>query len=120
LTSVPLHHTTLPGIIATDLEIPLDLPRSPFDLLNKSWFSGRRHSYPVKNLSRLSPYYTAPPLPPSRQLVVNGPESQAVRTRGPSERLGREGQGTVNGYVAIETLAGELSSLAREIRLYLK
>src|SRR5690348_16569218 len=43
LGRLQLFHTSLPGFIATDFEIPLHLPRSTLRLLDKAWFCSRRH-----------------------------------------------------------------------------
>src|SRR4029079_16865306 len=54
-------HTLLPGLVASDLPIGLDFPRSTFKLLKHSWFSRSRHApFLVRLVRCVERYYKVP------------------------------------------------------------
>src|SRR4029077_11699378 len=79
-----LFDALLPGLIAPDLPVGIDIPGSAIKRLENSWFSRSRHAPFLTHLAqRMERYYKVPGWYSSRQCRNNRPESQRLRASVP-------------------------------------
>ena len=75
-----LFDTLLPGLVAPDLPVGLDIPGRAIKRLENSWFSRSRHAPFLTRLAQpMDRYYKVPGRYSSRQCHGNRPESQRLR-----------------------------------------